>query len=99
MSKQNHKQAVLTSQTVLISLIYDDPESSSLAAICAALMFQGGRGNAMDITDGESAAEESTWQRLAVRVDEGKREAPCWLDYGRRLLWGGKKHWEDKDLQ
>lgn len=67
--------------------------------ICAALMLQGGQDKAMDISDGESAAEESAWHQLTVRVGEGEREAPCWLDHCRYLLWGRETHWEDKDLQ
>lgn len=44
----------------------------------------------LDVSDSESAAEESAWHRLTARVGEGEREAPRWLDHGRHLLWGGK---------
>lgn len=51
-------------------------------------MLQGGK--AVDIS--ESAAEESAWHRLTVKLGEGEREAPRWQDHGRHLLWGRTTH-------
>lgn len=82
---------MLTTRTALqICLICDGAESSCLAVICAALMLQGGRIKALDISDGASAAEESAWHQLTVRVGEEEPNAPRWLDHCRHMLWSRK---------